>query len=131
MHDITGTWCLVRARATAADGSPLPPPFGGERVLGRLVLTADGRMMSAISDGRPALPAGEKREYSSYCGNFTFDGRRLITRVDAASDPARLGTEQVRDVAFDGEILILRPPMDGHWGEVQQREIHWERIAAT
>lgn len=26
MHDITGTWCLVRARATAADGSPCHRP---------------------------------------------------------------------------------------------------------
>jgi multidrug efflux pump subunit AcrA (membrane-fusion protein) len=34
--------------------------------LGRLTLTADGRMMSVVCDGRTELPAGVRREYSSY-----------------------------------------------------------------
>src|SRR6266849_7444290 len=97
--------------------------------MGRLTLNADGRMMAVTCDGRLELPAGTSRAYSSYCGNYTFDGARLITRVDAASDPARIGSDQVREVSFDGDRMILRPPpRQGEIGE-EYREITWERIA--
>jgi hypothetical protein len=43
--------------------------------------TAEGRMMSVVCDGRAELPSGVRREYSSYCGAYTFDGARLATRV--------------------------------------------------
>jgi Lipocalin-like domain len=62
--------------------------------MGRVVFTADGRMMSVVCDGRRELPTGLSREYSSYCGNYSFGGTRLITKVDAASDPSRIGSDQ-------------------------------------
>jgi len=40
------------------------------------------------------LPAGVSREYSYYCGNYTYDGERFVARVDAASDPSRIGSDQ-------------------------------------
>lgn len=52
-------------------------------------------MMSVVCDGRKELPAEVSREYSSYCGNYTYDGEKLVTRVDAASDPSRIGSDQV------------------------------------
>jgi hypothetical protein len=70
--------------------------------MGRVTFSAEGRMMSVVCDGRPQLPPGVQREYSSYCGNYTFDGARLVTKVDAASDPIRIGSEQARDVRFGG-----------------------------
>ena len=70
--------------------------------IGRVTFTAEGRMMSVVCDGRPELPAGTPREYSSYCGNYTFDGARLVTRVDAASDPSRIGSDQVPRRALRG-----------------------------
>ena len=60
--------------------------------------------------GRKELPAGVTREYSSYCGNYTYDGEKLVTRVDAASDPSRIGSDQVRGVRFEGARMILIPP---------------------
>jgi hypothetical protein len=35
---------------------------------------------------------------------------RLVTRVDAASDPSRIGSGQVRGVRFEGEPMVLIPP---------------------
>ena len=64
-------------------------------------LRRDGRMMSVVCDGRREHPAGLSREYSSYCGNYSFDGTRLITKVETASDPNRIGSDQVRGVRFD------------------------------
>lgn len=109
----------------------MPPPYGGEKAMGRIVLNADGRMMAVLIDGRLELPDGVAREYTSYCGSYTFDGRQLITRVDAASDPARLGTDQVRDVYFEGELMVLRPPVRSYNGKDEQRVIHWRRISDT
>jgi hypothetical protein len=109
MQSIVGTWKLLHATARDAAGAARPLPYGG-KALGRLTLTGDGRMMSVVCDGRTELPAGVRREYSSYCGNYTYDGERLVTRVDAASDPSRIGSDQVRGVRFEGERMVLIPP---------------------
>jgi hypothetical protein len=87
-------------------------------------------MMAVTCDGRRDLPPGVERAYSSYCGNYTFDGTRLVTRVDAASDLSRIGSAQVREVSFAGEDrMILRPPpRQGASGE-EYREIAWERLS--
>ena len=128
MDSVTGTWRLVRATARATDGTALPEPYGG-KPSGRVVLGADGRMMAVTCDGRRSIPAGQTREYNSYCGNYTFDGKQLVTRVDASSDPSRIGSDQVRDVRFEGTLMVLRPPPRAYGGTAQQRELYWERIA--
>jgi len=128
MAEVVGTWRLLRAMARDSDGKELPAPYGGQPS-GRVMLGADGRMMAVTCDGRRDIPAGGKREYSSYCGNYTFDGKQLITRVDACSDPSRMGSDQVRDVRFEGSMMVLRPPMRAYGGPVEQRELWWEKIA--
>jgi Lipocalin-like domain len=129
MPSIVGTWKLVQATARNAAGAALPAPYG-QQGLGRVTFTGDGRMMSVVCDERRDLPAGASREYSSYCGNYTFDGSRLVTRVDAASDPSRIGSDQVRGVRFERDHMILSPP-PRRTGETEEyREITWERIAA-
>jgi hypothetical protein len=66
---------------------------------------------------------------SSYCGNYTYDGAQLVTRVDAASDPGRIGSDQVRGVRFEGERMVLIPP-PRRVGEGEEHcEITWERVA--
>ena len=124
-----GTWALVRATSTAADGTALPDPYGGKG-MGRVVLGADGRMMAMVADGRTTLPPGTVREYSTYCGNYTFTGMQLITKVDAASDPSRVGSAQVRDVRFEGKLMVLRPPLRPYGAKpAEQRELYWEKIS--
>jgi hypothetical protein len=126
MRSIVGTWQLVKAEAHDANGDVLPAPYGGKG-MGRVCFTAEGRMMAVVCDGRPVLPPGTARDYSSYCGNYTVDGAQLVTKVDAASDPARLGSDQVRGVTFDGDLMVLRPPPRPS-GE--HRVLTWEQIAS-
>ena len=114
---------------SASAGTARPSPYGG-KALGRVTFAADGRMMSVVCDGRKALPAGVSREYSSYCGNYTYDGEKLVTRVDAASDPSRIGSDQVRGVRFWGARMVLIPPPRRIGESEEHREITWERIAA-
>lgn len=125
MQDIVGTWRLVTTSAVDAGRRPLPQPYGPEP-MGIVTFSAGGRMMAVLCDGRAQVDGA--REYNSYCGAFTFDGKTLVTRVDAASTAARMGTDQVRDVRFDGARMVLRPPLQPYGEREQQRELTWERI---
>jgi hypothetical protein len=128
MPDLVGTWRLVAAVARDPEGRPLPLPYGPQAI-GRIVFTADQRMMAALSDGRADLPAGTKREYGGYCGNYTFDGTTLTTNVDAAPNPALVGTVQTRGVRFENGRMVLRPPPRDIDGVMHHRELTWERIS--
>jgi hypothetical protein len=126
--NVVGVWRLVAATATDANGNKMAVPYG-PRGMGIVTLTADGRMMAVLCDGRPSLPEGTKREYGSYCGNYTFDGSTLTTVVDANSDPARYTIPQVRKVRLEGERMILVPPQVEVNGVKVTRELTWERIS--
>jgi hypothetical protein len=128
MRSIVGTWKLVGAAARDRSGNMLPDPYGG-KPMGRVVFTAEGRMMAVTCDGRAELPHSTRREYSSYIGTYTFDGSRLVTRVDGASDPSRIGSDQVRGVRFDGERMVLSPPPRQTEAGEQFRELTWERLS--
>ncbi len=126
MKDVAGVWRLVKTAAVDPQGKPLPQPYG-PKPMGTLTLSSDGRLMAVLCDGRAELDGA--REYNSYCGNYKFDGKTLTTHVDAASTTARMGTDQVRQVRFEGPHMILRPPLQTlAGGTEQQRELTWERI---
>ena len=129
---IVGVWRLASTRAIDPGGRQVGVPYG-PRGMGLVTLTSDGRMMAVLVDGRSTLPDGTKREYSSYCGNYTFDGTTLITTVDASSDGTRLaiGGQQVRKVRFDGDRMILVPPEVEANGVKLHRELTWERVSSA
>src|SRR5262249_13721132 len=114
MISIVGTWRLVRAEALDASGKPRPAPYGGAPV-GRVMFTSSGRMMAMTGDGREEAP-GKTREYNPYAGPYTFNGRRLIPRVDSCSNPPYRGPEQVREVGHGGGLMVLRPPVRAYVG---------------
>lgn len=128
-HSEVGVWRLVQARAKDAAGRPIPSQFG-PTPLG--VLTFDGRrMIAALGDARDAVPAEEQpRQYNSYAGPYVFDGTTLVTTVDCASSPDRLGTEQVRGVRFEegGRFIVLTPPPRMIRGVMHHPELVWERM---
>ena len=124
---IVGTWRLTSTLGRDDSGQILPPPFG-PAAMGLLVLRADGRMMSVLGEGRASLPEGEARQFMAYSGNYTFDGTTLTTRVDASSDPSRVGGDQVRRVRFEAGLMVLAPPRRLFAGVMQHQEITWERI---
>ena len=128
--DVVGVWKLVAATTTDPSGTQVAVPYG-PRGMGIVSLTSDGRMMAVLVDGRSKLPDGTTREYSSYCGNYTFDGSTLITTVDANSDPARFTVPQVRKVRFQGELMILQPPPGEMGGVKVNRELTWEKISSV
>jgi len=129
MIRIVGTWRLVRTEAFDANGKPQPSPYGGAPI-GRVMFTSSGRMMAMTGDARPAALAGQIREYNTYAGTYTFNGERLVTRVDCCSNPAYMGTEQVREVGQEGELMVLRPPVRAYLDRPpEQRVLYWEKIS--
>ena len=129
MINIIGTWRLVRAEAFDANGQAQPAPYGGAPI-GRVLFTRSGRMMAMTGDGRQKAPADQAREYNTYAGTYTFDGKQLITRVDSCSNPTYMGTEQVRDVSHENGLMVLRPPVRAYVGRPpEQRVLYWERIS--
>lgn len=129
MTNIVGTWRLVRVEAFDGEGKPQPAAYGGAPI-GRLMLTSSGRMMAMTGDCRREIPAGQVREYNAYAGFYTFDGKQLVTRVDCCSNPAYMGTDQVRDVGQEGDLLVLKPPLRPYAGRPPERRIlYWERIS--
>ena len=89
---IIGHWRLVETRAWDEHGTPQPNPYG-PFPLGIVTLTAEGRMLAVLSDGRPDLPPGTPRDYRSYIGAYSFDGTTLHTIVDGADTPDWLATQ--------------------------------------
>jgi hypothetical protein len=126
-RNLVGVWRLVATRALDPDGRQVGVPFG-PRGMGLVTLTDDGRMMAVLVDGRAIVPEGTPRQYSSYCGNYSFDGSTLTTIVDANCDPARFTAPQVRKVRFEGERMVLMPPPADVNGVKVTRELTWERI---
>lgn len=125
---IVGTWRLVSTRGRDDAGNVLPPPYG-PKPMGLVVFQADGRMMAVLCDGRTQLE--EPRQFVSYAGNYRFDGETLTTRVDASSDPSRIGGDQVRSVSFEQGRMLLRPPRRLFAGVMQHQELMWERVAPS
>jgi hypothetical protein len=125
---LEGLWRLVDSRAWDEQGRELPPPYG-QLPFGQIMLRG-GRMLAALCKGDADIGPGESRGYSSYGGRYTFDGSMLVTKVDMASDPARIGTEQRRGVVVvDERTMILQPPARSYGdAPVQRRELRWQRV---
>ena len=126
-RNLVGVWRLVATRAIDPDGRQVGVPFG-PRGMGLVTLIDDGRIMAVLVDGRATLPEGTPRQYSSYCGNYSFDGSTITTIVDANCDPVRFTAPQVRKVRFEGERMVLTPPPANVNGVMVTRELTWERI---
>ena len=125
---IIGMWRLKSTLGIDDTGNALPPPYGP--IPGGVVcFEPSGRMYCVLCDGRTDLSPGEARQFVSYAGNFTYDGTTLSTRVDASSDPGRIGGDQVRTVRFEDHHMVLAPPRRLYAGVMQRQELLWERIA--
>ena len=131
MQSITGTWQMIRTECLDDSGDQLAPPYGSETGMGLLSLRDDGRMVCVLCDSRAELPQNQAREYNSYCGAYHFDGAQLTTRVDASANTDWIGSEQIRDVSFEGEIMVLRPVKNNGPSSAGQRVLYWVRLPAV
>jgi hypothetical protein len=125
-QSLVGTWKLLWARAFDDAGYELPLPFGPQP-MGMAVFDAE-RMIVTVADGRTSLPAGAPlRAFVSYCGDYEFDGTKLVTHADGASNPAML-KDQVRRIEFESRDRKVAAPISGLVGQNVGLRLAWERV---
>ena len=120
MPQMIGTWKLVSVQFEAADTGECVDMYG-ERPLGFLILTEDGRMMAIVTAGGRAPPKDEAASVAlfesmmAYSGKYRVEGAdRFITAVDVAWHPAWHGTEQTRFFELDGDMLTITTAQQTH-----------------
>ena len=124
MQSLVGIWRLVEVRARDPEGRSIASEYGPAPI-GTVQFGAQ-RMMAALGDSRPPAE-GETRFWVAYTGVWSLDGAVLSTRVDAAHPANRIGTDQVRQVRFEGERMVLQPPPRLVEGVMNHLELAWER----
>jgi hypothetical protein len=136
--NIVGTWRLVSFHGRNASGD-LRPAFG-ENAQGLLVYTAEGYMMAALSAaGRSPFRSSDFRggtpeeallavnSYISYCGRYEISGDKITHHVEMSLYPNWVGQDQVRNLRFEEEKLILSTPAFLLSGDKWTFELVWER----
>jgi hypothetical protein len=125
MQSLVGVWKLVEVRAFDEVGRAAPSPLGPQPI-GVAIFDAE-RVMAMSGDGRAALSPETKRAFVAYGGKYTFDGTKLVTRVDGASSPELL-EDQVRHIRFDGPRRMTAVPISRLFGRSGSVELVWERV---
>ncbi|MYA59288.1 MAG: lipocalin-like domain-containing protein [Chloroflexi bacterium] len=136
-NPLIGAWRLVTYEAHAGDEVSYPL---GEDASGYIMYTPDGYMSVLImAAGRPNFESDDilggtdeekleaARTFLSYGGRYEFLGDRVVHKIETASYPNRVGTEQTRFIQFKGdELLLTTPPMVIH-GTSRSGRLRWER----
>lgn len=127
-NPLLGSWQLVRWDITYGDGRPPSLPYG-ERATGLIVYTGDGFMSACIAaDGRAPMSSASVRSapeaerlaafesYFQYAGRYELrraaTGLQVVHRVSHALNPNFVGSEQVRNVAFDAQGTLTLSASD-------------------
>lgn len=138
---LVGTWKLVSAKITTDTGELRDAC--GDKPVGFLMYTADGRMSAILTTGdrKPltvsdftSAPAPERAEafstMTAYTGRYTFTGQKVVHHVEAASMPNDVGSDLEREVRFDQDRLVLKvakPYLRGGM-MVRSQELVWQRV---
>ena len=114
-QELAGSWKLVSTKMEISDTKETVDIFG-PNPLGFGVFTADGRWIVVISASGLSEPENEQQRAAvynalgAYSGRYKLVGNRLTIKVDVASNPGTIGREQIRDVALEGDRLVLTAP---------------------
>ena len=137
---IVGTWKLVSTEETMKDGATRPFPAFGPRAKGLLVYQRDGYMSAILMNpdipkrADSAHPTPEEK-LAAADGTFAYAGRyeidiakkQIIHLPEAATNPAFVGSRQVRPYVLDGNRLIFSD-VEKHDPTVARWKIVWEKV---
>jgi Lipocalin-like domain len=91
------------------------------------MITADNRLKPL-----EARPTDEQphQSFTTYSGTFTVQADKVIHHVDISWNEAWTGTDQVRFIKLDGNVLTIttapnKSPMDGREG---RSVLVWEKV---
>jgi Lipocalin-like domain len=137
---LVGTWKLVSTEETLKDGATRPFRQFGAHGKGFLMYQADGYMCAnLVNPDRPkwanssqaskeeAVVAGEGT--FAYCGRYEInvEKQQIIHLPEIATNPAYVGSRQIRPYRFEGGKLILSD-VEKDDAEVASWKIVWEKV---
>lgn len=138
--EIYGTWRLVSFTRTVVTTGETIDIFG-KAPRGFINYGRDGRMMVLIvKDERPkpadlAKMTDQERAdlfktMAAYGGTYTFDGTTITHHVDISWNQIWTGTDQLRNIKFDGRKVILstNPQPSSIDGKTTVSVLTWEKI---
>jgi hypothetical protein len=115
---LTGGWILQSANFEFEDGEIIE--IYGPNPIGAVVFGEHGRMMAILTaNNRPATGDDDSKAelfntMLAYSGKFKLSGNTFTTTVDISWVTEWLGTEQLRYVHLDSDILSLRTSIHQH-----------------
>jgi hypothetical protein len=136
MQRLIGNWTLLSYITEHPDGTT-GRPYG--EAVGRLSYDALGNMAGQVMrPGRLEVTPGQWTTqdvrsayagYIAYFGTYEADeaGGTVVHHVQGALNPAWVGGDQVRQMRFDGELLILSTDVP-KGGALVRHTLTWQRL---
>jgi hypothetical protein len=133
---LVGTWRLVAYETVDASGRR-GKPYGD--AVGRLTYDERGNMSGQVmrpDRGRVEIGKGDAQQvraayvgYIAYFGTYEVDpsNARVTHHVHGSLNPAWVGGDQVRDMRFDGDRLVLSTQVTKGTGQQIVHTLTWER----
>lgn len=135
---ILGTWRLVSWYNQLEDGSRIYPL--GKDATGFISYSNDGyvfvqmmapdRAQYRVNDpfgGSADEDAAAIKSQISYSGSYFERDKQVVHLVETATCPNWVGTEQVRNVEFDGKNLLLSAEGAKFQGQMVTAYVLWQR----
>ncbi|MDZ4661294.1 MAG: lipocalin-like domain-containing protein [Pseudomonadota bacterium] len=123
---IVGTWLLERFLIESSENGLRD---WGTNAQGLLIYTSSGHMSVSINRDVEKKSAVEAQNYFDsilfYSGTFAVDATTVKHQVTQASNPTRIGKEQIRYAKLENNILTLTSP-DESFGRAI---LTWKKIA--
>jgi hypothetical protein len=114
---IVGTWKLVSVAYEDAVNGERTSLYGAHPK-GIQIATPAGRWLALMTAEGRDVPNGDAERAQAlktmiaYTGRYRVEDGKVITKVEAAWNEAWVGTEQIRQIRFHGDKLLLQsPPM--------------------
>jgi len=139
-EQLYGTWRLISYKRTVLATGETTDIFG-KSPHGFLNYGRDGRVLAlVVAEGRPKpadmakITDQERAELLktmfAYGGTYTYDGKSVTHHIDISFNENWTGTDQVRDLKFEGSKLIIstRPAPNPADGKFQTAVLTFERV---
>jgi hypothetical protein len=139
-NPLIGTWRLVSWENRSLVDGQISYPLGKDAA-GYIMYNQDGYMFVAIMgpnrlkfaandllSGTPEEEAQAEETYVSYCGQYDFDGDKVVHHVELSLFPNWVGVDQERLVELAGNRLTLSTPPILLRGIQQTAHLIWECV---
>jgi hypothetical protein len=139
VDSVVGTWRLMSWTEEETESKAVRKMFG-DKPDGLLTLTADGRMMTIVTDPNRKAPAQPKitdaealqlfQTMNAYAGTYKIEGDKLIIHREIDARGAFVGVEQVRFFKVDGDRLEYKsaPFVSSFDGKQIVSMLVWDRV---